>query len=249
MTAGPEVLAFTGHRLVGGLAAERVLRGDMDRVIARSSPVRAHGSLACGADVLWAEALVDAGVELHIVLPFDQEQFLARSVRPGGPGWEGRHRAVADEAASVTILAGGGLGPAAYGLAAVRFCGRARIDAAALGGPARLGAVWDGLASSGPAGTGADVARWRAVGGLLSVIEPRGARVQGSRDDEVPPPLVDAAAPPASHPHPTGGLDEAAAAAQAMLPGLTLPRLRGGGLPPYGRADLRFEVTRPASGC
>ena len=59
------------------------------------------GALACGADILFAEALLDAGSELHVVLPFDKERFIETSVRRGGTDWITRFHNCMDAATSV----------------------------------------------------------------------------------------------------------------------------------------------------
>jgi adenylate cyclase len=41
----------------------------------------AYGPLACGADILIAEAVLERGGELHVVLPFAEEDFIKTSVR------------------------------------------------------------------------------------------------------------------------------------------------------------------------
>lgn len=171
--------AYSGHRLRLTPADEVALRTALAQVVAGCQPAVAHGSLACGADVLWAEALLEQGVALHVVLPFEQQQFVEASVRGGGDDWVVRHEAVLRHAASVTEVAPGLRGEQTYALAAEVLGGRARLDAAERGVQAHLGAVWDGEPAGGAAGTGADVARWQQLGGELSVVSPRGQRVRG----------------------------------------------------------------------
>ena len=60
-----------------------------------------YGSLAAGADILFAEQLLERGASLHVVLPFDCAEFVEVSVRPAGEGWVARFRACLDRAASV----------------------------------------------------------------------------------------------------------------------------------------------------
>ena len=43
-------------------------------------------SLACGGDILFAEAMLDRNAELHVILPFDRNDFLRMSVDFGQPG-------------------------------------------------------------------------------------------------------------------------------------------------------------------
>lgn len=168
----PGVVAFGGHRLVEGAESTADLGARAAAVVTDQRVGVAHGSLACGADILWAEALLAAGAELHIVLPFDPEEFVATSVRPGGDGWVGRHRDVLEAATTVTVSSPGrSLGdPSLYGYASSLFLGRALIRALAMTVTPRFLVVWDGMAAEGPAGTAADVAKWRTAGLPLDVV-------------------------------------------------------------------------------
>ena len=75
-------------------AAEARIGAEIDALLDDEDIGFAFGALACGADLLIAEAALARGVELHVVLPFEEEDFLAQSVRPGRrPGWEARYRA------------------------------------------------------------------------------------------------------------------------------------------------------------
>jgi tetratricopeptide (TPR) repeat protein len=60
------------------------------------------GSLACGADILFAEAALRRKIELHVVLPFRDEDFLRLSVARGGPGWKARFDACLEAGTSKT---------------------------------------------------------------------------------------------------------------------------------------------------
>ena len=42
---------------------------------ASGAAMTAFGSLACGADIIFAESVLDLGGELNIVLPFEVEEF------------------------------------------------------------------------------------------------------------------------------------------------------------------------------
>ena len=91
--AGPGVVHFCGHRIGGPeparfpLAAEPAVAARINEVVRRDTPGYAYGSLASGADILWAEALLAAGAEVHVVLPFARDEFIKESVAPSGRGW------------------------------------------------------------------------------------------------------------------------------------------------------------------
>ena len=67
----------------------------------------AYGSLASGADILWAETLLDSGAELHVVLPFALHDFLETSVTPSGENWVRRFHECLGRAVSVTYATEG----------------------------------------------------------------------------------------------------------------------------------------------
>lgn len=64
----------------------------------------AYGSLAAGADIVIAETLIQEGAQLHIILPSDEESFIAHSVRPFGKVWVERFMTCMKHAKSVKIL-------------------------------------------------------------------------------------------------------------------------------------------------
>ncbi len=92
--SGPAVAHYCGHRIAssGGegrfsTADEGVVARMIAAEVARHPVAYAYGSLASGGDILWAEALLATGCELHVILPFDREEFVRHSVAPSGPGW------------------------------------------------------------------------------------------------------------------------------------------------------------------
>ena len=89
--SGPAVVHYCGHRIAatgeeGRFSAEteaeaaRLVAAEVDRHPAGY----AYGSLASGGDILWAEALLARGCELHVILPFDLDEFVHHSVAPSG---------------------------------------------------------------------------------------------------------------------------------------------------------------------
>jgi tetratricopeptide (TPR) repeat protein len=106
--AGPSVVHFCGHRIaseegdgsfVAGL--EAIVAARIAAEVARLGAGYAYGSLASGADILWAEALLANGSELHVVLPFAREEFIERSVADSGRGWVERFQRCLDAAVAV----------------------------------------------------------------------------------------------------------------------------------------------------
>lgn len=172
----PGVVAFGGHRMPEDPEMEGRLTDRMEQLIEKNRIGIAYGSLACGADILWAEALLASGAEVHVVLPFDTDEFIQTSVRPGGDGWIDRHHSALEAACTVTVSTRGpSLGDAAlYGYAASLFQGRTVVRARALTVTPRFMVVWNGSEADGPAGTGADVRQWRRSGHPLDVIDAEG---------------------------------------------------------------------------
>lgn len=79
------------------------LAAEMQGVLRTNRVGFAYGGLAAGADILWAEALVACGAELHVVLPTSVGSFVANSVAPFGQGWVRRFEACLACAQSVRL--------------------------------------------------------------------------------------------------------------------------------------------------
>jgi class 3 adenylate cyclase len=169
--AGPApVVVYCGHMFNAGSAAEAPLAARIAEALDRLGAKIGFGPLACGADLLIAEALLARGGELNVVLPFAEEDFLAESVRCGGEEWLARYNACRAAAASLHFAT-----PGAYvgddnqfayntrlamGLAALRA---QQIGAAAV----QVAVVSDkvhSLSQTGLAGTVADIGMWQKLG-------------------------------------------------------------------------------------
>lgn len=64
-----------------------------------------YGALAAGSDILIAEALLEQGAELHVVLPSSKDTFMETSVRPYGAHWLDRFEVCWGQATSHLELA------------------------------------------------------------------------------------------------------------------------------------------------
>lgn len=178
--AGPDVVHFCGHRIAGGeqarfaAEAEAAVAARIKDVVELTRPGFAYGSLAAGADILWTEALLAAGAEVHIVLPFARAQFLEASVAPSGPGWVERFDRCMENVASIQFATDD-----AYRADEVlfRYCselamGLALLRARYLDAQVRQLTVWDRAPAHGAAGTAIDVDTWRRGGRTVTVIPP-----------------------------------------------------------------------------
>lgn len=171
--APPRVAHFCGHIFAADPEAEARLEAEIARLIDQEQVGFFYGALAAGADLLFAEAALARGLELHVVLPFDEEDFIEQSVRPGGDPWLERYRHCRERATSLTFASEMAYfgDPAQYGYGSRMAMGLARLRAQhLLAEPIQL-AIWDGVASDGPAGTGADVHAWRSHEGRSEVVD------------------------------------------------------------------------------
>ena len=177
--ANPDVVHYCGHMLdqrddPGSFSrsATEEVRSEVTEWIRARHIGFAYGSLAAGGDLVAAEAMLESGADLHVVLPFDVDSFLDASVRPAGVDWERRFSACLDSATSVTVTSDSAyLGhDELFGFASQVAMGQAVIRAKVLVSDATQLAVWDGEPPSGPAGTARDVALWRSSGRTSSVI-------------------------------------------------------------------------------
>jgi hypothetical protein len=170
-------------------AAEEVRLAPAVADLCRRSGVRAlHGALAAGADILFAEAALALGLELHVVLPFDGDTFEATSVGIGNPAdapgrWNARYRAVLARATSLRVSAAptpAGERDAWYRTAFREAAGAALFAADRIGGTCLMMAVTDKGSSGSPGGTTSAEADWRARGRRLVTLPFGGARRTGN---------------------------------------------------------------------
>lgn len=169
----PRAAHFCGHMFLPDVRAEARISKAVEDAITAEGIGWAFGALASGADIIIAEACLRLGVELHVVQPFDEADFLAASVAPAGSSWLRRYQRC-KEAASRTYAASTMHyveDPHQFAFGSEVAMGLARLRAAQMGSEPVQIAVWDGQPAHGVAGTGADVARWSQTGGRTLVID------------------------------------------------------------------------------
>jgi len=133
----------------------------------------AYGSLAAGADILFAEALLGRGVALNIVLPFSIADFIELSVRPSGEEWIGRFHACLGAAKTVRYATEDAyLGDdQLFTYCSSLAMGLAALCARHMNAPLRQLAVWDGLVKEGAvAGTAVDMSAWHEAGHPVTIV-------------------------------------------------------------------------------
>ncbi len=189
--AQPDVVHYCGHMTA---APGRTARFPHEQQAAVALEVRTrlqarkvgyfHGSLASGADIIIAEIALEIGAELHLVIPFDLDEFIAISVAPAGPEWPTRFRHCLGAATSVTIAS-----DSAYNGDDVLFAyasriamGQAMNRAASIDARIWQLAVFDGDEGYDQAGTAHDIRQWRHAGGTTEII-----RVNPTRGRTVAP--------------------------------------------------------------
>jgi hypothetical protein len=82
----PSVMHYSGHRIGYRFPEmeEARARGEIAERLRKREVGFGYGSLAAGADILFAEELLHSGAELNVTLPFDLEEFRQISVAPAG---------------------------------------------------------------------------------------------------------------------------------------------------------------------
>jgi hypothetical protein len=172
----PPVCAhFTGHILgpaSDAAVADCALRRQVDALLREQRVGFGYGSLAAGADIVFAEALLAAGAELHVVLPVSRQSFVEVSVAPFGAAWVERFERCMGAATSIRYASQdpyiGDEQIFAYSSQVAMGC--AVLRAQTLSTEAIQLAVWDGHETGGPAGVSYDLAYWARGGGRRGVV-------------------------------------------------------------------------------
>jgi class 3 adenylate cyclase len=144
-------------------------------------------SAACGADILFLEAMLELGGEINIVLPFPPDIFIPTSVVRGNDDrWLARFHRLLAVAKSVSYAAGFHTGDVSFTYGNLILYGTAKSRVRQFDGQLHLLAVWDGKPGA-EGGTGTNVLGWLASGEKVHIIAP------DASEGRVP------AAPPAGH--------------------------------------------------
>ena len=195
---GPGVINYLGH-MIAGAGARGSFPAELEAEVAAriaayldEHPVGvAYGALASGADILFAEALLERGAALHVVLPFPRDRFREVSVAGAGADWAARFDRCLDRARSVrTAIEDDTVGMAEQFAYGARYAmGLAILHARQIGAEVWQAAVWDRQPPEGAAGTSVDVALWRSKGGrtdVIAVAPADGDGIAGEAPDEPP---------------------------------------------------------------
>jgi hypothetical protein len=107
----PNVIAFSGHMIDRPDRATPRFPARLEALVATAlrdriaslGPSIGYAQAACGADILFLEAMQDAGFQTQIVLPFAPEHFIETSVRFAGENWIDRFHRVLGRATRVVL--------------------------------------------------------------------------------------------------------------------------------------------------
>lgn len=175
----PPVVHFCGHIIAPPGAAGRFpaeQEGEVRKALAArfaATPCsHAIGSLAAGADILAAEAALDAGIALDVVMPFERQEFVEISVATAGPEWVARFESCYARARKVHYVTEDAyLGDDdLFGYATEFALGLARLRARWLATELTQIAIWDGETGAAGAGTFHDLELGRRLGCRQHVI-------------------------------------------------------------------------------
>jgi class 3 adenylate cyclase len=171
----PTVVVFTGHPLdrpgegphfPPGL--EMAVRAEIAQQLDELDAQVGYSMASCGSDLLFIEAMLERGAEVNVVMPFAQDDFIAESVRYGGPRWEMRFRNALKLAASVTYATEERyLGhEMLYRFANQCLHGLSTLRAGFLHTTPYLLAVWDMMPGSLVGGAGDFIDQWEDISRL-----------------------------------------------------------------------------------
>jgi len=176
----PAVITYTGQ-LMHGMGKSPGIDPSDENAIAQAiadliekHKVRvAYGSLACGADILVAEAILKAGGELNIILPFERQEFEQISVAPAGQQWVKRYYEILERADSISQVVGEGVSghDLLFEACAHQAMGMAHLRSQTLGSKAFQIAVWNEQNLHSAAGTTGAMQRWESLG-LENLVVP-----------------------------------------------------------------------------
>ncbi len=166
----PAVMHYTGHIIAamdkpGRFPAleEDAVRRQIESILHAEGIGTGYGSLAAGADILIAEALLKRGGSLNVILPFAMDDFIVQSVQSAGPEWITRFHRCMEAAKTVRYATEDSFmeHESLFNYCSQLGMGLAVLAARHMQAPVVQVAVWDGEARSGTAGTAVDLKAWQ----------------------------------------------------------------------------------------
>lgn len=172
----PPVGVYCGRMFRAGGVGEANARAAIASALDAQPLSALIGPLACGADILFAEEALARGIDLTVVLPFAEGDFIAQSVASGGDQWVARYAHCRDRASMVHFASSAGYvsDDCQFILGSHTMMGLAKLRARELETTAIQLAVVDPEVAARPAttiaGTNADIALWQQHGGATLTI-------------------------------------------------------------------------------
>ena len=196
----PRVIHYAGHIInpnsnAGRFPAdqESEIANSIAKLIKELDVGIAYGSLAAGADILFAEAVLANGGEVHVTLPFDIEDFKETSVAQSGGEWLDRFDECWAAASSQSFSSKGGYcgDDTLFDYCSLYSMGRACLRHQHLGSPLSQILVWDGEKPAAPAGTYKDYQTWSGLGFDTHIIPVKGVVRENANTPPKVRPVID----------------------------------------------------------
>ena len=181
----PAIVLFAGHmmdhpkrsepRFVPNM--EHMVRSRIDEELDLTDARIGYCSLACGSDILFAEAILDREAELNVFLPFSKDDFIESSVQHGGLQWVTRFHRILKLAKTVNYVTEERYlkDNSLFEFGADVMRGHAELRAEALNSQTHLLVVWDRKESDLIGGTFVSVKAWndKDAGHIIDINEIR----------------------------------------------------------------------------
>lgn len=168
------VIYYCGHIFDQAIlpAQESELTRRIEAVLSEHKVAIAYGSLAAGADILFAECILKRGGELNVWLPFKKSDFCEAAVLPAGEAWLARFESCLARAHSVTYATNSDFmkDDSLFEYCADVTMGMSIMRANILSSRVLQIAVWNEIASARFSGTRRNVNKWRDLGHSACVI-------------------------------------------------------------------------------
>jgi len=186
----PQVIAFSGHmidrpdrtaaRFPAGI--ETKVAAALRDTIARLGPAIGYAQAACGADILFLEAMQQAGMQTQIVLPCAEADFIEASVSFAGAGWRSRFERVLRGATRIVLATEEAyLGDEVlFEHTANLIHGMALLRASELSTQPMMLTVRESGSPELIGGTAATVETWKREGGRIETIDLAALRGSGA---------------------------------------------------------------------
>lgn len=186
----PKVVVFAGHMIDFADRKEPrfppslvdTVASEIQRYISSVHVAAGFASAACGAPILFHEALLAMGGETHVVLPYGREEFFSDSVAiREDMDWKDRYDLVLEKAKRVIVTSPQRLdeGSVVFRYANRLLLGLAMIRAKQLRCELVPLAVWDGRSSSAAGSVAQTLNEWKRLGHSAEIIDLRKLRKGG----------------------------------------------------------------------